>query len=75
MEYKDIEYNEINLPDILREHVRDMVLNYIKEISFVIHLKIYAALPYHSVFFLLSISFFLENLVMHSKELCDIQYL
>ena len=26
-----------------------MVLNYIKEISFVIHLKIYAALPYHSV--------------------------
>lgn len=29
--------------------MRDMVLNYIKEISFVIHLKIYAALPYHSV--------------------------
>lgn len=26
-----------------------MVLNYIKEILFVIHLKIYIALPYHSV--------------------------
>ena len=29
--------------------LRDMVLNYIKEILFVIHLKIYVALPYYSV--------------------------
>lgn len=32
------------------------------------------SLPYHSIFFLLSISFFLENLAMHSKELCDILF-